>query len=118
MLIKLLNPQFFTIDFNLIDELRQVQDAKEFEMALNIYHDDCRLNRNFFHDDLTIRISTRRLIALFEKLAATNSRVRLNCQSIPAKRSADMLSALCVVVGTLATICPRSWLADINRVSG
>ncbi len=71
-LIKLLRPRFFHWDEQLLDEAASASNINELVMAINGYLQDCATNRRFFHDDLRLRLSGKRLISVFKKLKARN----------------------------------------------
>ncbi len=66
-LIFRFNPDFFTLDFRLLDEVGRVCDASELGLAIEAFRDDCRLNRSFVHEKLHIRISGRRLADIYRQ---------------------------------------------------
>lgn len=66
-LILRVRPRFFELDFQLLEEAAQAEDMNELVAALNGYRQDCGAKRRFIHDDLRIRISGKRLMAVFKK---------------------------------------------------
>ena len=72
--ILMMNPEFFTVDFRLLDEVGRAVNGSEVQQAIDAYQDDCRMNRNFYHDRLRIRISGRRLMALYQSVSQSSRR--------------------------------------------
>jgi len=67
VLIRWVRPRFFELDFQLLEEAAQAEDMNQLVAALNGYRQDCGAKRRFLHDDLRIRISGKRLMAVFKK---------------------------------------------------
>ena len=76
LLILWLRPRFFAWDFQLLDEAAEAADISELVAALNGFRQDCSAKRGFFHDDLRIRISGRRLMSVFKKAKLRTRRAR------------------------------------------
>ena len=63
----LVRPSFFRLDLQLMEEIGLADSHNEFMSAINGFRQDCQDKRRFVHDDLGLRISGRRLLAVIKK---------------------------------------------------
>ncbi len=74
--ILLVKPSFFALDFALLDEVAEINDANELVQDINSFRDDCRMKYRFCHETLRLRISGRRLMALYHQVSRRRSASR------------------------------------------
>lgn len=65
-LLTWLHPRFFRNDLMLIDEVALATSRNQCLSALQGYRQDCHMTGGFFHTKCRIRISGKRLLALYD----------------------------------------------------